>query len=49
MSPEQSGELICEVTQEAEGEYSAECLSENISAQGDREATSAFFFDSAKP
>ena len=52
-------ELIFEVTQEADGGYVAECLTESIFTQADdweelrqnvREATSAYFFDrSEKP
>ncbi len=47
-------ELVIEVTQEADGGYVAECLSESIVTQADtwedlrrnvREATAAFFFD----
>ena len=51
-------ELIFDVTQEADGGYVAECLTENISPQGDtweelranvKEAVTAFFFDQAAP
>jgi len=51
-------ELVFEVTEEAEGGYSAKCLTENIFTQGDtweelranvKEAVSVYFFDSAKP
>jgi predicted RNase H-like HicB family nuclease len=51
-------ELVFEVVQEADGGYSAECLTENIFTQGDTwdelrknvvEATSAFFFDRPGP
>jgi hypothetical protein len=51
-------ELVFEVTQEGDGGFVAECLSESIFTQADtweelrhnvQEATSAFFFDSAKP
>ena len=47
-------ELVFEVTQEADGGFCAECLSENIFTQGDtwdavrtnvQEAVRAFFFD----
>ena len=47
-------ELVFEVTQEDDGGYCAECLSENIFTQGDswaalrnnvREAVRAYFFD----
>ena len=51
-------ELVFEVTQETDGGYSAECLTENIFTEGDswnelrknvREAVSAFFFDRPVP
>ncbi len=51
-------ELVFDVTEQAEGGYVAECLSENIVTQGDtweelranvKEAVEAFFFDSTKP
>ncbi|HVS63110.1 MAG TPA: 2-phospho-L-lactate guanylyltransferase [Thermoanaerobaculia bacterium] len=51
-------ELVFEITQEADGGYVAECLSEAIFTQADsweelranvREAVDAYFFDSAKP
>ncbi len=51
-------ELVFEVVQEADGGYCAECLTENIFTEADTwdelrrnaiEATSAFFFDSARP
>jgi predicted RNase H-like HicB family nuclease len=51
-------ELVFEVTEEAEGGYSAECLTENIFTQGDtweelranvKEAVSLYFFDGVKP
>ena len=51
-------ELVFEVTQEADGGYSAECLTENIFTQGDtwddlrfnvREAVGVFYFDLQKP
>ena len=47
-------ELVFEVTQEEDGGFSAECLTENIFTQGDnwdavrknvREAVRGFFFD----
>jgi predicted RNase H-like HicB family nuclease len=47
-------ELIFEVTQEADGGYCAECLTENIFTQGDswdqlranvKEAVTAFYFN----
>jgi hypothetical protein len=51
-------ELVFEVTQEADGGFCAECLTENIFTQGDswrqlcenvREAVRAFFFDGPAP
>jgi len=51
-------ELVFEVTQESDGGYCAECLSENIFTQGNnwdelrcnvREAVEAFFFDRPAP
>ena len=51
-------ELVFEVTQESDGGYSAESLSENIFTQGNtwdelranvREAVEAFFFDNPAP
>jgi predicted RNase H-like HicB family nuclease len=51
-------ELVFEVTEEAEGGYSAECLTESIFTQGDtweelranvKEAVEAYFFDGPKP
>jgi hypothetical protein len=51
-------EIIFEVTQDADGGYSAECLTESIFTQGDtwdelranvKEAVSAFYFDRPKP
>ena len=51
-------ELVFEVTQEADGGFCAECLSESIFTQGDMwvdlgnnvtEAVRAYFFDSPKP
>jgi predicted RNase H-like HicB family nuclease len=51
-------ELVFEVTQEADGGYCAECLTENIFTQGDswsnlranvQDAVTAFFFDREKP
>ena len=51
-------EIVFEVTQESDGGFSAECLSESIFTQGDnwdelranvREAVAAFYFDRAKP
>ena len=51
-------DLLFEVTQEADGGYCAECLTENIFTQGDsweelkanvREAVAAFYFDRPAP
>ncbi len=51
-------ELVFEVTEEPEGGYSAECLTENIFTQGEtrddlramvKDATEAYFFDSIPP
>jgi predicted RNase H-like HicB family nuclease len=51
-------ELVFEVTQEADGGFVAECLSESIFTQADtweelhqnvQEATSVFFYDRSKP
>ena len=51
-------ELLFEVTQEADGGYCAECLTENIFTQGDtwddmranvKEAVAAFYFDRPGP
>ena len=51
-------ELVFEVTQEQDGGFVAECLSESILTQGDtwqelranvRDAVSAFFFDGTAP
>jgi predicted RNase H-like HicB family nuclease len=51
-------ELIFEVTQEADGGFVAECMTENIFTQGDtweelrdnaREAVQAFYFDRPQP
>jgi hypothetical protein len=51
-------ELLCEVTQEADGGYCVECLTEPIFTQADSwdelrrnvvEAVQAFFFDGAAP
>ena len=56
--PLDMNEHVFDVTQEADGGYCAECLTENIFTQGDTweelrrnviEATSAFFFDRARP
>ena len=51
-------EIVFSVTQEADGGYTAECLSHDIFTQGDtweelrknvQEAVSAYFFDQPKP
>lgn len=51
-------ELVFEVTQESDGGYCAECLTESIFTEGDTwdelrtnvlEATAAFFFDRPRP
>jgi len=53
-----NGELIFEVTQDADGGYIAECLTENIVTQGDswdelremvKDAVEGYFFDGPKP
>ena len=58
MKPVPVSELIFEVTEEADGGYSAECLTENIFTQGEtwdelranvKEATEAFYYDTPKP
>jgi predicted RNase H-like HicB family nuclease len=58
MNPVHHSELVFEITEEAEGGYSAECLTENIVTQANtweelranvREATEAYFFDGRKP
>jgi predicted RNase H-like HicB family nuclease len=58
MKPIHVSELVFEVTEEAEGGYSAECLTENIFTQGAtweelranvKEAVQAHFFDGPKP
>ena len=52
------GELVFEVTQEADGGYCAECLTESIFTEGDtwaqlranvKEAVDAYYFDRPKP
>ena len=57
-SPVHVSELAFEVFEEAEGGYSAECLTENIFTQGKtwdelranvKEATEAYFYDGPKP
>jgi hypothetical protein len=51
-------EIVFEVTQEGDGDFVAECLSESIVTQADtweelrgnvRESVDAYFFDKAKP
>jgi predicted RNase H-like HicB family nuclease len=51
-------EIVFEVTQEADGGYCAECLTQAIFAQGDtwaelrtnvKEAVHAYYFDASKP
>ena len=51
-------EIVFEVTQEADGGFCAECLTEGIFAQGDtwvalrtnvKEAVTAYYFDLPKP
>jgi predicted RNase H-like HicB family nuclease len=51
-------EIVLQVTQEADGGYSGECLTESIFTQGDtwaelcanvKEAVEAFYFDGSKP
>jgi len=58
MNSAKISELVFEITEEAEGGYSAKCLTENIFTQGDtweelranvKEAVSVYFFDGPKP
>jgi predicted RNase H-like HicB family nuclease len=51
-------ELVFEVTEDSDGGYTAECLTENIFTQGDswdelranvKEAVEAFYFDKPSP
>jgi predicted RNase H-like HicB family nuclease len=58
MISSKNSELIFEVTQEADGGYCAECLTESIFTQGDtweelramvKDAVEAYFFDGPKP
>jgi predicted RNase H-like HicB family nuclease len=51
-------EIVFEVTQDADGGFSAECLTESIFTQGDswgelrahvKEAVEAFYFDRPRP
>ena len=58
MSTVKNNDLVFEVTQEADGGYVAECLTESIVTQGDtwadlrdnvKDAVEAYFFDAQKP
>lgn len=58
MNPVHVSELIFEVTQEADGGFVAECLTESIVTQGDnweelranvKDAVEGYFFDGPKP
>jgi predicted RNase H-like HicB family nuclease len=58
MPPVHVSELVFEVTEEAEGGYSAECLTEPIVTQGDswaelranvKDAVEGYYFDGQKP
>jgi predicted RNase H-like HicB family nuclease len=58
MTIKRNGDLVFEVTQEADGGYVAECLTESIVTQGDTweelramvvDAVDAYFFDGPKP
>lgn len=58
MNSQRDSELIFEVTEEADGGYVAECLTESIVTQGDtweelramvKDAVDAYFFDGPKP
>jgi predicted RNase H-like HicB family nuclease len=58
MASTDNNELIFEVTQEADGGFVAECLTESIVTQGDTwdelramvlDAVDAFYFDTPKP
>jgi len=51
-------EIVFEITQEADGGFCAECLTESIFTQGDtwdelrtnvKDAVEAFYFDQSKP
>jgi predicted RNase H-like HicB family nuclease len=57
-SPVHVSELVFEVTEEAEGGYSAACLTGNIFTQGEtweklranvKEATAAYFYEGSRP
>lgn len=58
MASEHINELIFEITEDVDGGYVAECLTETIVTQGDtwselranvKEAVEAYFFDGPKP
>lgn len=58
MNPVHVSELIFEVTQEADGGYVAECMTEPIVTEGDtwdalranvKDAVEGYFFDGPKP
>ena len=58
MNNPRESELVFEVTEEADGGYVAECLTESIVTQGDtweelramvKDAVDAYFFDGPKP
>jgi predicted RNase H-like HicB family nuclease len=58
MDKVRTSELIFEVTQEADGGYVAECMTESIVTQGNtwaelranvKDAVEGYFFDSPKP
>lgn len=58
MNNSRSRELIFEVTEDSDGGYVAECLTESIVTQGDtweelramvKDAVDGYFFDGAKP
>lgn len=58
MNGSRQSELTFEVTEDVDGGYVAECLTENIFTQGDtwdelramvKDAVHCYFFDSAKP
>jgi predicted RNase H-like HicB family nuclease len=58
MDKAHASELIFEVTQEADGGYVAECMTENIVTQGNtwaelranvKDAVEGYFFDGPKP
>jgi predicted RNase H-like HicB family nuclease len=58
MRSDQKNELVFKVTQEADGGFVAECLTESIVTQGDtwqelremvKDAVDGYFFDGVKP